>query len=411
MLFDTRASAAAYSDAIFRLWRLSKQRAVAAHSPSSQLIFPSQSLASGRVGSNADVDEERAIRSFTLTLPTQRHHIEQEEYPRTPSERWERMWGAAPNGRSWSEALADKLWPAYPPQWHLRPPSPWPSPEPTPHRPRPPPPRPPPRLRYLVLVGVNGGDGRTTPVALRQALEEDGEDRNLPWRIPGIDEPDGGGSIVPIGRGIAIPGMEKMTKPNEAVSESRTQQAKNAQSSSQPLPAPEAPEENGVEEAGQEDEVEDTDAISVDNVTVTNVTDHELGPAESQNPTPAAPVITTNTSATEGSGKTHDTDNKKKNTTTRENGAESKGPDRDRRFYENGNDDGWKYRRYAQFIVAFEDEAEARRFVREWHARDVGLVRTEVLLRGAGRGKHRSAYTARAARWEERRELTASLLW
>ena len=441
VLFDSRASAAAYSEAVFRLWKLNKARAVAAQSPSPQVLFPSQSIYSNAGGTEASRAEERAIRSFTLALPTQRHHLQLEEYPRTPNERWERMWGAAPNARSWAEALSDKLWPAHPPQWGSKPPSPWPSPEPHPNRPRPPSSRPAPRLRYLVLMGFNGGDSRTTPIALRQALEEDGESRNLPWRIQGLNEPDGGGSIVPLGRGLATPGMEKFTKPVAMAGEPHTQQDIKAQ----PSPAPEAPKTNGVMEDGQEDEKKGTGSdATVDNVTTSNITNLDIHSAESVTDIPAGLNITPTpaTVVADGSKATHDTDSDKQNdmvippeneigaekekgvedeagagnSAAAESAAETepKKPDentRRGRFYDDGEDDGWKYRRYVQFIVAFEDEPEARRFVREWHARDVRLVRTEVLLRGAGRGKHRSAYTARPSSWEERREVTASLLW
>ncbi|KAH8681460.1 hypothetical protein BX600DRAFT_446590 [Xylariales sp. PMI_506] len=56
-----------------------------------------------------------------------------------------------------------------------------------------------------------------------------------------------------------------------------------------------------------------------------------------------------------------------------------------------------EYRRYARFIVPFFDEAEARRFVRHWHRRQLTLaVGGEV---------------AEAAAWEETRMLNVTLLW
>lgn len=350
VLFDSRASAAAYSEEVLRLWKLSKPRVAPSESQtSSHVLFPSRSLSSHSVGDGEDA-EERAIRSFTLAVATQRHYIQGVEYPRTPDERWERMWGAGPGGTSWAESLSEKLWPAPTP----------PSKDPSPDRPTLHFQRSGHYSRYLVLLGVLGGDGRTTPHALRQALKEDGEDRNLPWRIPGLEEADESNGIVPLGKGISV----KWKAPRGA--------SKRANNN--------------------------------DDVATSNVADTDQASAESE--TTALSVSAGITEASKSSEGPHNSNTEKSDAAASKNNVNTKGRGTDRPV---GRD--WMYTRYMQFLVSFAEEAEAQRFVREWHAREVALQRTEVLLRGDGMGRYQGPSGGRLETWEEHREVTASLIW
>ena len=331
VLFNSRASAAAYSEELFRLWKLSKPDAAASESQSiSQVLFPSRSLSSPSIG-DGEGAEERAIRSFTLAVATQRHYVQQVEYPRTPDQRWERMWGAGPGGTSWAESLAEKLWPV----------SPLPSKDSSPDRPTPPSQMSAHYPRYLVLLGVLGGDGRTTPAALKQALDEDGEDRNLPWRIPGLEKADESNGIVPLGRGTIV-----RWKP-----------------------------EKGTSTRVNKDDVSTPNIAHTDQASESSEAPHN---SNAENGDAAASKIETKVKK-QGSGRPIGSD--------------------------------WKYKRYAQFLISFAEEAEAQRFVREWHTREIALQRTEVLLRGDGMGRYHGTSTGRLETWEERREVTASLIW
>ncbi|RYC53720.1 hypothetical protein CHU98_g12490 [Xylaria longipes] len=55
------------------------------------------------------------------------------------------------------------------------------------------------------------------------------------------------------------------------------------------------------------------------------------------------------------------------------------------------------HRQYPRFIVPFMDQAEAHRFVQNWHRR-------ELKLRIGGRGKDQPS-------WEESRIINATVLW
>lgn len=62
-----------------------------------------------------------------------------------------------------------------------------------------------------------------------------------------------------------------------------------------------------------------------------------------------------------------------------------------------------KYRRYSRFVISFADEAEARRFVRCWHRR-------ELVLRTGGQQQQQDKNN-KAPHWEESRVVNASVLW
>ncbi|KAI1175036.1 hypothetical protein F4777DRAFT_551690 [Nemania sp. FL0916] len=201
---------------------------------------------------------------------------------------------------------------------------------------------------YLVLVRFD--DGRRLPLAaLRRALADDGARRNLPWRIasPGPDlggDPNsgfeyGGGDGV-VGLGI-LPFGRSIVKAKDRA---------------------EYYDQNQDQDRGQG---ETDNAI------------HGTSPAQDVD------------SSDGGSGGGSDA-------ATKNSDASSSGKKRATAAHEARKGDE-ENRQYPRFIIPFADEAEAYRFVQEWHRR-------ELRLQMGGGGKKDPS-------WEETRVVNASILW
>ncbi|RYP05062.1 hypothetical protein DL765_009957 [Monosporascus sp. GIB2] len=311
ILFDSRASAAAYSEEVHRLWRLAKAQAPAAQH-NRRRSRSTQNGADDVVIADDDTDAARALlRSFTLLLPTQRRHLEQRDY-HAWSREFRRAWlrGAAPGGASWAETLGPRCVPGGSPS--------------------------------LVLLsaadgqggggsGHDAGSGRAllSVDALRRAIEDDGAERGLAWRVlMGNSQTGERGGIMPFGRSYVrwYDRLHDSPADSDGV--------------------------RGVD--GEHDSgygVEDAD----DAVTGTGTT----------------------TTATGGSGSDGNAE-----------GPLSSPPS------EEEDGDG-KYRRYSRFVIPFADDAEARRFVRCWHRRELRV------RMGA----------ARHGGWEESVVVNTTVLW
>lgn len=74
---------------------------------------------------------------------------------------------------------------------------------------------------------------------------------------------------------------------------------------------------------------------------------------------------------------------------------------------ENDGGNGNQERQHPRFLVAFTDDAEARRFIRHWHRRELApLLRSSSAVPGQN-----SRRSAEPASWEPPRIINASLLW
>lgn len=381
ILFDSRASAAAYSLEVFRLWKLGKKAmwgptaaTTAALGPSSP--FSSSSSSSSSFSSpvleklrkktrarrekfdDGGEDPEPTLSSFTLVLPSQRHYLQLDDYPRSAYARRLRMQGAAPRGMSWVEALGARLLqqsPQPPPPQQQQQQQQQDASSPSPSSPSssdsssvatPPPPPPAPGAQnnklFLVLLTVDGnssgGDGLATPGALRHAIEEDGVERNLAWRVVGLGGDHGDGikssvrGVLPLGKG------RSSQYSDQAVAAVLKKKTSNNTSTS-------TTNSNSSSSAG--------DGSSSGS-----------GSGGSSNKAPPAATL----------------------------------PE-DRKEVENVER---KYRRYSRFVISFADEAEARRFVRCWHRR-------ELVLRTGG--QQQQDKNNKAPHWEESRVVNASVLW
>lgn len=192
----------------------------------------------------------------------------------------------------------------------------------------------------LLTVDGNssGGDGLATPGALRHAIEEDGVERNLAWRVVGLGGDHGDGikssvrGVLPLGKG------------------------RSSQYSDQAVAA-------------------------------------VLKKKTSNNTS----TTTTNSSSSSSSSSAGDSSNSGGSSSNKAPPAATL-PE-DRKEIENVER---KYRRYSRFVISFADEAEARRFVRCWHRR-------ELVLRTGG--QQQQDKNNKAPHWEESRVVNASVLW
>ncbi|KAI1766200.1 hypothetical protein GGR53DRAFT_487201 [Hypoxylon sp. FL1150] len=157
VLFDSDAAAAAYRHEVERLWQLAK-----AHVPRPGLPMHGgrrRYAASGGKGGIEEVGEEAAtVRSFTLVPPSMRYHLRQSG-GRNSSSR-ERLDDFDLGGASFVDQLVARA-----------------------------------GSRHLVLVTVDGG--RISTDTLRRAIEDDGVERHLPWRVADLEN-----GILPFGKSV-----------------------------------------------------------------------------------------------------------------------------------------------------------------------------------------------------------------
>ncbi|KAI1484729.1 hypothetical protein F5X96DRAFT_412068 [Biscogniauxia mediterranea] len=304
ILFDHPSAARAYKEEVERLWRLGKQHVPGAHhrkdSEKRQPVTPGAGIMTER-----GEDVASLIRSFTLIPPSQRYRLALgQDGDLRAAERLDQ-------GGSFVDQLARRA-----------------------------------GSRFLVLLSVEGG--RISVDTLRRAIEDDGAERHLPWRVRGHEDGDGAIAddvILPFGRSV-------VKARDQDYEENLREQGERAGGV--------GGDEEGGEGKGEEGEGEDSSS-------------------------PAA------TAADEGGGG--------------EGGGSSSSS--------SGNDDivhrehDRKYRRYPRFIVPFEDAAEAHRFVRSWHRR-------EVLLRmdhDNGMGRISGIIGGLTVTWEESRIINAAVMW
>ncbi|KAI0013133.1 hypothetical protein F4779DRAFT_479384 [Xylariaceae sp. FL0662B] len=152
ILFDSHEAAVAYKAEAERLWRLGKTYIPGAHHRKDS--ERRQPVPAG-LRTERGEDVAKAIRSFTLFPPSQRYSLELAAAHYSPRYIEELNQG---------DAFVDRLVEAAG----------------SPH---------------LVLVSMEGG--RVSVDALRQAIDEDGADRNLPWRVADLDK-----GIMPFGRSV-----------------------------------------------------------------------------------------------------------------------------------------------------------------------------------------------------------------
>ncbi|RYP81245.1 hypothetical protein DL769_002075 [Monosporascus sp. CRB-8-3] len=315
ILFDSRASAAAYSGEVHRLWRLAKAQAPAAQH-NRRRSRSTRNSADGVVIVDDDTDTARArLRSFTLVLPTQRRHLEQRDY-HARSREFRRAWlgGAAPGGASWAETLAPRCVPGGSPSIVL--------------------------LSAAHGQGGGGGSGHDAGSgrallsvdALRRAIEDDGAERGLAWRVL-MGDPQTGerGGIMPFGRSYVR----------------------------------------------WYDRLHDSPAGADGVRGVDGERDSGCGEEDADDPLTGTGTTTT---ATGGNGSDGNAE-----------GAPSSSPP----SKEGEEDADREYRRYSRFVIPFADDAEARRFVRCWHRRELRV------RMGA----------ARHGGWEESVVVNTTVLW
>ncbi|KAI0154959.1 hypothetical protein GGR57DRAFT_502144 [Xylariaceae sp. FL1272] len=238
ILFDQPSAAATYKDKIEHLWKLGKTHLPGAHHK--QFHQTQQHLPEGLRFTEQGADVAKLLKSFTLIPPSMPYHIYEPKW--TTSRIMEMGQGGIVDN------IAARL-----------------------------------RTKFLVMVRIERG--RLTLDTLRRAIQEDGVNRNLPWRITDLEN-----GILPYG--------QSLVKANEAY---------------QPSQHPDQSDEGAVE-ADQVDEA----------------VEHDL-----------------------------------------------------------------QVRQYFRFIVPFMDNAEAQRFVRNWHRRELTWQ-----IEGD-----------KGAKREESRLLNVTLLW
>ncbi|KAI1409088.1 hypothetical protein F5Y13DRAFT_94916 [Hypoxylon sp. FL1857] len=153
VLFDSSAAAVAYRDEVERLWQLGKTHVPGAHhkKDSERRIPVPRGLATDEKGR----DVAALIKAFTLVPPSQRYHLEL-----STSHTREKIEDLDLGGAAFVDQLAAKA-----------------------------------GTKHLVLVTVDGG--RISVDTLRQAIAEDGVERNLPWRVTDLEN-----GIMPFGKSI-----------------------------------------------------------------------------------------------------------------------------------------------------------------------------------------------------------------
>ncbi|KAI1381741.1 hypothetical protein F4677DRAFT_399534 [Hypoxylon crocopeplum] len=154
LLFDSREAAVLYRDEVERLWKLGKTHVPGAHhGRASASMAP---LPRGLLVDEDGRDVAAAIQAFTLVPPSQRLDI-----ALSTAHSREQMEGLdLGGGASFVDRLAART-----------------------------------GTRHNVLVAVDGG--RISVDTLRQAIEEDGTDRNLAWRVTDLEN-----GILPFGKSV-----------------------------------------------------------------------------------------------------------------------------------------------------------------------------------------------------------------
>ncbi|KAI8965775.1 hypothetical protein F5Y11DRAFT_311396 [Daldinia sp. FL1419] len=202
VLFDRDAAAAAYRGEVERLWQLGKAHIPGAHHGKKARSAPSMPTPPGLQdadGSSRDVAAD--LRAFTLVPPSQRYYLDVSSgFSRVKIEDLDI------GGVAFIDRLADRA-----------------------------------GSKHLVLVSVHGG--RISVDWLRQAIEEDGKDRNLPWRVTNLEN-----GILPFGKSI----LKQEDKDAEDFEQSLIDQARRVAGSENGFEYNE--EGEGVRGTGQVDE-------------------------------------------------------------------------------------------------------------------------------------------------------------
>ncbi|XXG94433.1 hypothetical protein Hte_000689 [Hypoxylon texense] len=309
VLFDSDAAAAAYRHEVERLWQLAKAQASTAAGPyhhhhhrrrgrRGNKDAAAATAATAATTSRDGPDVAAAVKSFTLVPPSQRYYLRQAGGGRERLDRFDL------GGASFVDRLAARA-----------------------------------GSEHLVLLTVDGG--RVSVDALRRAIEDDGADRHLPWRVAWADRESGGGSgggSSGSGSGSGIlPFGKSVLKKHDTVMDGNS---------------------NGKGNSNGSRDIERSLLDQVDRVMGT----------------------------TDGGG----------------NGGEQAAA-----AAENGEDTHTdptasaagdkQYRQYPRFIVPFLDAAEAHRFVRSWHRRQLKL--------------QMNLNQDKEVSWDEIRTLNASVLW
>ncbi|KAI8635297.1 hypothetical protein F5Y19DRAFT_7006 [Xylariaceae sp. FL1651] len=257
ILFDSYEAAMVYKGKLEHLWQLGKRYIPGAHH--ARRHQSQQPLPAGLRFTDQGEDVAQLLRAFTLVPPSQRLHVQLAHV--SPA----RLAELDAEG-GFVDRLAARA-----------------------------------GSRFLVLIRVDGG--RLKLDTLRRAIEDDGVQRNLAWRVTDLEN-----GILPFGKSIV--------KTQDQTFVDLTGQRTHTDSFGQ----------------RQRDEGSDTQATS----------------------------------------------------------SRAAAMDRAEEY-------GQKYRQYPRFIIPFTDNAEAHRFVRDWHRREL------TLLMGGGASDQPS--------WEERRVINATVLW
>ncbi|KAI5917709.1 hypothetical protein F4810DRAFT_695256 [Camillea tinctor] len=286
ILFDHPSAARAYKAEFERLWLLSKQHVPGARRHKQSAKQQAAVPGSGVLTTQGE-DIGSLLRAFTLVPPSQRHRLvlDERRFPSAGS-----TVEALDRGGSLVERLARRA-----------------------------------GSRFLVLVSVEGG--RISPDTLRRAIEDDGEDRHLAWRVRGHE--DGGGAI-----------------PHDAI----------LPFGSSIVKARDVDQERHLREQGER-------AGGVGNATAATDDENVDDGSSSDSGNPGGTLVL---------------------------------DEHDR-----------KYRRYPRFIVPFEDAAEAHRFVRCWHRRQMTLR----MDHDDGHGRVSKFISGLGVTWEESRIINATLMW
>ncbi|OTA69424.1 hypothetical protein K449DRAFT_396756 [Hypoxylon sp. EC38] len=156
VLFNNADAAVAYRDEVERLWQLGKTYVPGAHhGKGSERMMGMGSVPEGLVADERGLDVAAAIKGFTLVPPSQRYYLElSTRYTR------EKIEDLDLGGAAFVDQLAAKA-----------------------------------GTKHLALVTVDGG--RISVDTLRQAIEEDGVERNLAWRVTDLEN-----GIMPFGKSI-----------------------------------------------------------------------------------------------------------------------------------------------------------------------------------------------------------------
>ncbi|KAI6093571.1 hypothetical protein F4821DRAFT_220922 [Hypoxylon rubiginosum] len=141
VLFDSDAAAAAYRDEVERLWQLARAPVPGARRKGRRVV--------------SAPEEGAAVRSFTLVPPSLRYHLRQ-----AAGRNGGRLDDFDLGGASFVDQLVARV-----------------------------------GSKYLVLVTVDGG--RMSVDTLRRAVEDDGVERHLPWRVKDLQN-----GILPFGKSV-----------------------------------------------------------------------------------------------------------------------------------------------------------------------------------------------------------------